>query len=61
MAMTGRIGRRQTGEVTLDAVLDPALDGQQSAVYGADQCGVVGLGLIGVTPCELAQCLVNPL
>ena len=40
--------------------LNSALDGQQSAVDGADQCGVVGFGLIGVAPRKLAQCLVNP-
>ena len=27
---------------------------------GADQCCVVGFGLIGVAPRELAQCLINP-
>ena len=51
-----RGGRRRRWSI----FLNPALDGQQSAVDGADQCGVVGFGLIGVAPRELAQCLVDP-
>ena len=51
-----RGGRRRRWSI----FLNPALDGQQSAVDGGDQCGVVGFGLIGVAPRELAQCLVDP-